>query len=155
MTLSREGTTGEDAEQWCGTVRAYRPEDYSACAHLWEIAKLRVHTPQQIEALLAGAGGALVAEARDEDGKPRVVGVVLWSHNGDIAMLWRLAVAPEYRKRGIARALIHRAEQDVKAFGLDGICLLTRNTNAAARALYTSEGYTHKEIHEFWGKKLT
>ena len=135
-------------------IRPYREDDYGSCAALWEDAGLRVHTPQQIRLLLSGAGGALVAEIEDEAGERQLIGAALWSHNGQMAMLWRLTVASAFRGQGIAKRLLHRVEQDARQIGLGGLSLLTRETNHAAQSLYRSQGFHHNTQHQFWGKRL-
>ncbi len=52
-----------------------------------------------------------------------------------------LAVAPEARRRGIARALLDRFETAARAAGADGAFLEVAADNLAARALYAAQGY--------------
>ena len=155
------------------TLRAYQEVDYAQVLALWEQAKLRPFTEAEVLRLLASGGQALVAlrdtnECKDEDKNEvranrnyssedavtQVVGVVLWSHNGSIGILWRLAVAETVRGRGIATRLLDRAEQDIRAAGLSGVTLLTRVDNTIAKGMYTRRGYRWNEHLEFWGKKL-
>jgi ribosomal protein S18 acetylase RimI-like enzyme len=57
-----------------------------------------------------------------------------------------LAVAPEYRRRGVARALLAGAEDAAKAGGFDGVALDTGLHNDAARSLYEGAGYRRREV---------
>jgi ribosomal protein S18 acetylase RimI-like enzyme len=57
-----------------------------------------------------------------------------------------LAVDPAYRRRGVARALLDRAEQVAAAQELSGVALDTGLHNEPARALYTARGYREREI---------
>ena len=59
----------------------------------------------------------------------------------DCAMLWALRVKPEYRRRGIATALLATAEQLVAACALRWTLLEVEPENLAARALYDRHGY--------------
>jgi GNAT superfamily N-acetyltransferase len=54
--------------------------------------------------------------------------------------LW---VAPEQRRRGVGRALMERAEQELKARGFDSLWFDTGigESYAAARTLYEDMGY--------------
>jgi ribosomal protein S18 acetylase RimI-like enzyme len=52
-----------------------------------------------------------------------------------------LATAPEFRRRGIARALLAAAEEEARNLGLIRICLETEVSNDAARRLYESCGF--------------
>lgn len=55
--------------------------------------------------------------------------------------LLRIAVAPEARGQGHARRLLREGHERLGAEGLDTLFLEVRVSNAAARALYASEGW--------------
>jgi ribosomal protein S18 acetylase RimI-like enzyme len=57
-----------------------------------------------------------------------------------------LAVAPAYRRRGVATALLAQAEAAAAACELDGVALDTGLLNEPARALYAASGYRVREI---------
>jgi ribosomal protein S18 acetylase RimI-like enzyme len=57
-----------------------------------------------------------------------------------------LAVDPAHRRRGVARALLARAEQVAAAQQLSGVALDTGLHNEPARALYAASGYREREI---------
>ncbi len=57
-----------------------------------------------------------------------------------------LAVTPEFRRRGVARALLAEAEQVARTAGLTGVALDTGLHNAPARALYEETGYRQREV---------
>ena len=57
-----------------------------------------------------------------------------------------LAVAPEFRRRGVARRLLARAEETARATGLAGVSLDTGLHNRPARALYEACGYECREV---------
>jgi ribosomal protein S18 acetylase RimI-like enzyme len=57
-----------------------------------------------------------------------------------------LAVAPAFRRRGVARAMLERAEAAAAQHGLAGIALDTGLHNEAARALYEASGFRTREI---------
>jgi ribosomal protein S18 acetylase RimI-like enzyme len=52
-----------------------------------------------------------------------------------------LAISPEFRRRGAARALLAEAEGEARRRRLPAIALDTTIDNAAARALYGGEGF--------------
>jgi amino-acid N-acetyltransferase len=66
--------------------------------------------------------GVVLIAARAQD---RVVGCVGFEPHGDAGIIRSLAVAPEYRGRGIARALISRAETLASERGVRCLYLLT------------------------------
>jgi ribosomal protein S18 acetylase RimI-like enzyme len=57
-----------------------------------------------------------------------------------------LAVAPEFRRRGVARTLLAHAEQQAAGARLDGVSLDTGLHNAPARALYVAAGFSQRDI---------
>jgi ribosomal protein S18 acetylase RimI-like enzyme len=57
-----------------------------------------------------------------------------------------LAVAPAFRRRGVARALLAHAERAAAATRLDGVSLDTGLQNEPARALYEAAGYREREV---------
>ena len=58
----------------------------------------------------------------------------LWS--ADKCYLQDLFVAPAFRRRGVAQALIEWTARDAEAYGAAGMYWHTEQDNAAARALY-------------------
>ena len=57
-----------------------------------------------------------------------------------------LAVDPAFRRRGVARALLERAEAAAAAHALDGVALDTGLHNEGARALYRACGFREREV---------
>jgi ribosomal protein S18 acetylase RimI-like enzyme len=71
----------------------------------------------------------------------QLVGTVVGSLERGWGWLQRVAVHPDYRRRGIARRLMQEAEQAHAALGAYRTVLLTHRDNTAAQALYQSLGY--------------
>jgi ribosomal protein S18 acetylase RimI-like enzyme len=57
-----------------------------------------------------------------------------------------LAVAPEFRRRGVATAMLAGAQEAAAAAGLGGVALDTGLHNQGARALYAHVGFREREI---------
>jgi ribosomal protein S18 acetylase RimI-like enzyme len=57
-----------------------------------------------------------------------------------------LAVVPDHRRRGVARALLDHAEAEALARDLHGVSLDTGLLNTAARALYEATGFAEREV---------
>lgn len=95
----------------------------------WSIASFR-------EALAADSSVCLVAEGGGEVAGYMMAHVIL--STGEIL---NLAVAPEWRRQGIARQLLEAALEALAARGIDEIFLEVRESNASALALYQAAGF--------------
>jgi ribosomal protein S18 acetylase RimI-like enzyme len=76
----------------------------------------------------------------------RAAGTVSPHHPPSMLYVDALAVAPAHRRRGVASALLTRAEEAAAAHDLDGVALDTGLHNEPARALYAASGYREREI---------
>lgn len=70
-----------------------------------------------------------------------IVGYVCVKHVADECHLLDLAVHPDYRRRGIARALLNDVIQELKIKGCRFFYLEVRTSNYAARKLYEKFGF--------------
>jgi amino-acid N-acetyltransferase len=66
-----------------------------------------------------------------------ILGVIGLERFGREALLRSLAVAPEYRKRGLGQELVARLEHDAQAQGIEQLVLLTET----AQAFFQRLGY--------------
>ena len=70
-------------------------------------------------------------------------------------------VAPEYRRRGLAKRMLARAEEIARSLGCCKLTLEVLEGNDAARAAYRMAGFTGYELDPtmgralFWEKKLS
>ena len=86
---------------------------------------------------MAGASGHLIEDSRDRRLQGFILDLIL-AADGEILTL---AVAPERRRRGIARALLADLFQRARRAGARGIGLEVAADNPAARLLYESCGF--------------
>lgn len=91
-----------------------------------------------LKALLARTPGALVVAV---DGAT-IVGTIIGGWDGWRGALYRLAVAPSYRRRGIATTLVAEAERQLREQGVRRMHLIAgRAGGDAAEAFWRSARY--------------
>lgn len=86
-------------------------------------------------------GRLLVAEHNG-----RVVGTVIAAWDGWRGNLYRLAVAPEHRRQGIARQLVAGGEAHLRVRGARRLSALVARDDPAALALWTGAGYRDEPL---------
>nr|WP_238718441.1 N-acetyltransferase [Petrachloros mirabilis] len=74
---------------------------------------------------------------------------------GAVPYVSNLAVAPAYRRQGIAFQLLMHCEQSVKDWGFDELYLYAMADNRAAQRLYTKIGYRVQSQPLPWFLNLT
>ena len=102
-------------------------------------------TAATITAHLARGGGAVLE--RDA----RVVGAVLWEVEDGALYISRVSVDPDYRRLGIARALIDEAEREARRRGLSRMTLGVRLELEENRQLFRSCGFEDFESRRHEG----
>ncbi len=97
----------------------------------------RPWTRQDMSDLLATpAGSGLILRIDGED-----AGVVLWRTIADEAELLTLAVAPEYRRRGVGAVLLAQVIERSRRRGARQLFLEVGVDNPGARSLYAQAGF--------------
>ncbi|RKN39168.1 GNAT family N-acetyltransferase [Streptomyces hoynatensis] len=84
----------------------------------------------------------------------RLVGTVIAGFDGWRCHLYRLAVAPEYRRRGVATALLAAAERRFEALGGRRADAMVLHRNELARHAWASAGYRRQPEWGRWVKPL-
>jgi ribosomal protein S18 acetylase RimI-like enzyme len=134
-------------------LRAYRDSDLQEVLCLWREVS-RSDAPHNDPALAIRKKLAvdrdlfLVAEV---DGA--VVGTAMGGYDGHRGWVYSVAVAAEYRRRGIATALIRRLEIDLAARGCLKLNLQVHSFNAGVVAFYEKLGFLVEERISM-GKRL-
>jgi ribosomal protein S18 acetylase RimI-like enzyme len=96
-------------------IRAAGPEDVPAVLSLWSNAAASTSTddPDGVGALLERDPGALmVAESSG-----RIIGTVIAAWDGWRGSVYRIVVAPDFRRGGLGRRLLHEAEDRLRGVG--------------------------------------
>jgi len=102
-------------------------------------------TAATITAHLGRGGGAVL----ERDG--RVAGAVLWEVEDGALYISRVSVDPDYRRQGIARALVDEAEREARRRGLLRMTLGVRLELEENRQLFRSCGFEDVEFRRHEG----
>ena len=119
--------------------------DYCA---FYEVDPGRDKLDALVRALLAQPDEGVQLIARDDAGKPAGFATVYWTWStlvGDrIGVLHDLFVGPEYRRRGVGRALIDACLEQSRERGVARMGWDTAPDNAGAQRLYDSLPGVHR-----------
>jgi N-acetylglutamate synthase len=83
----------------------------------------------------------------------QLVGTVLGTHDTRKGWINRLAVLPQYQRRGIASLLVAACESGLRARGMNMFAALIDEDNSTSRALFSKLGYDVSTIY-YARKKL-
>ena len=140
---SFSGVSDDRAMQGVSGI-AIRPWEARDCSDVQALLKLLSEDAE----VTAGDAPTYVAE-KDR----RVVGMVtlcvFTTLTGAKAYLDHLVVAPQWRRRGVGRALMQHAIERAEAAGASRIDLTANATKEAGHALYRSLGFHERETSNF------
>lgn len=132
------------------SFRAATEADATEILALWEQAA-------ENDARAADDRGAVMALLRRDpdaldlavlDG--RIVGSLISGWDGWRAHLYRLAVHPDARRRGIGRRLLARAHDRLSALGATRLDAMVLEGNALGQSVWAAEGYRPQEEWRRW-----
>jgi ribosomal protein S18 acetylase RimI-like enzyme len=157
MVLSRElapsslATVGERPIPGV-VLRGAAAADVDAILAFWQLAAEDTDRPadhhQAAAALILRDPDAILLALLDK----RIVGCVIASWDGWRAHLYRLAVHPDHRRKGLAQWLLNAAEQRLKQLGAIRIDAMVLDTNEHGHALWAASGYTAQPNWSRWIK---
>lgn len=128
--------------------------DYEQLVRLWTRAGLpfrsRGRDSKQAMKAQMNAGQVFFLGAFEDH---HLLGAVVASWDGRKGWINRLAVDPEYRRRGIARTLVAEAETLLRERGARVFSALVEDSNEASRRLLKRCGYEEIEEIRYFSKR--
>lgn len=139
-----------------GMVRVMSIEDYPALIALWK------RTPnmglRSLDDSEEGIGLFLKRNPTTSfaayEGE-RLVGAILCGHDGRRGYIYHTVVLPEYRRRGIATALVNAAVAALREEGITRVCLNVVETNEGGKVFWTGKGWEKKDFLGFYSRSIT
>ena len=131
------------------TLRRLTIDDHAAILALWQRAGLHSIRPEgrdsRSEFEKQFAGGQ-IAIGLEEDGK--LIGVVIVTNDTRKGWINRLAIDPDYRRRGYGEQLVHASEDVLHEAGIHLIAAFIEEGNLASLSLFEKLGYaTHQHLY--------
>jgi ribosomal protein S18 acetylase RimI-like enzyme len=134
-------------------IRPAAAGELAAVLEFWRRAEADPSSTDDVdslERLVARDPGALmVAEI---EGK--IIGSLIAGWDGWRGNMYRLAVAPEQRRRGVARALVESGEERLRALGARRIAAGVLSARDNARATWSAAGYAYDPAMSRYVKNL-
>jgi GNAT superfamily N-acetyltransferase len=130
------------------TLRQLALDDHAAILSLWQRAGLDSIRPEGRDSREAFAEqlarGQVVLGLEDEG---ELVACIVVTDDTRKGWINRLAVDPDYRRRGLAARLIEAAEQELRGKGIHIFAALIEDYNTASLNLFQREGYRTHDIY--------
>jgi ribosomal protein S18 acetylase RimI-like enzyme len=134
-------------------IRLATPGDAADVLELWQDAgtvTTRTDDEESIRALIRWDDRALIVAGEDK----RLVGSLIAAFDGWRGMLFRAAVRPEYRRSGVARALVAEGERSLRERGAVRASCYAIRTEAGAVAFWEAVGYDRDDYTQRLVKNL-
>lgn len=123
-------------------VRDFTLDDWDVVTSIWEAAEgMTAPSREEVERKLDRDPQLFVVA---EDGTA-VIGVAMGTFDGRRGFIFRLAVAPDHRGRGIGSALVSELERRFADMGVTKVRVLVFRTNETARSFWEAQGYEAAE----------
>jgi ribosomal protein S18 acetylase RimI-like enzyme len=137
------------------TIRAASRDEVEQILLLWQVAGENVDRPvdrrEAVAQLLDRDPRSLLVAVEGE----QLVGTLIAGWDGWRAHLYRLAVLPEYRRRGIARSLLEAAAERLTTLGASRLDAMVVDSNEDGQRLWGAAGYSPQPNWRRWVQHVT
>lgn len=128
------------------TIRSMNTDDYDQVKALWlKIKGFAIRSiddsKEFIDRFLTRNPGCSVVAIEDD----RIVGAILCGHDGRRGCLYHVCVDPEYRLRGIGKAMVVHCMHALQAEGINKVSLIAFTKNDIGNAFWKEIGWTRRE----------
>jgi len=121
-------------------LRDATSEDAEAILALWKAADATPSVTDNADAIRRAIGRPEVAFVLAVDGGA-IVGSIIAGFDGWRGNIYRLATHPAHRRRGVARAMLARAEERLAGWGVRRVTALVENAHPDAVGFWRAAGY--------------
>lgn len=121
-------------------LRTGRPEDVEVLLDFWrraETSPSSTESAEDVHGLLARDPDALIVAELDGE----VVGTLIAGWDGWRATFYRLAVAIDHRRHGLATTLVRAGEERFRGLGAKRLNAIAESHKPGAMAFWASAGY--------------
>jgi ribosomal protein S18 acetylase RimI-like enzyme len=136
------------------TLRAATAADIDGILKMWQEAAENATRPpdtrEAVTALLARDPDAVILAEHDGE----LIGSVIAGWDGWRCHLYRLAVRPAWRRKGVGSALLRAAEDRFKALGAARADAMVLDSNDLGQNLWRANGYRRQDDWRRWVKEL-
>ncbi|MEC3955892.1 GNAT family N-acetyltransferase [Nocardia sp. CDC153] len=139
-------------------LRAANLDDAGTVLEFWGRAAEDAHRPADsvvaIEGLIRRDPEALILAFDEGEGAGELVGTVIAGWDGWRCHIYRLAVAPGCRRRGVGGVLIRAAEQRFARLGGTRADAMVLDENDLGQSVWKANGYAPQPEWSRWVKPL-
>jgi ribosomal protein S18 acetylase RimI-like enzyme len=136
------------------TIRTLTAGEAGAVLQLWQASGLAATPTDSVVEITRAISHPHVAFLVAVQGDA-LIGSLIGASDGWRGNMYRLAVHPQYRRKGIGRALVAEAERFLRGQGVWRITALVEAEHAWAAQFWESVGYLKDERIARYGRHLT
>ncbi len=127
-------------------LRDARPSDLAEVCQLERLAFANPWSIASFQRELTLPFSRIVVACRQQDGKSCLAGFLCRWSVADECHILNVAVHPEFRRQGIARALLTEAIEEARGHNARFVTLEVRRSNIAARRLYRKLNFVEQRL---------